>query len=84
MQDNKRAEKKSETRNSGRKEMSDYSETDFTWGSGPLHSLEAECQWQVTVAGLMRADSVGVCFNLSLSNSGTMVFSCHHRRKMVG
>lgn len=55
--------------------MNDYLETDFTWGGKALHSVEAESQWQVTVAGLMEADSVGVCFNLCLSNSGTLVFS---------
>lgn len=44
-----------------------------------MHSPEKESQWQVKMVELMVSDCVGVRFNLSLSSSGTLAFSCHQR-----
>ena len=46
-----------------------------------MHSVKGESQWQVKMVELMGTDYVGVCFNLSFSGSGTLVFSCHLRER---
>lgn len=61
--------------------MSDYLEADFQLEGKRRLWVEGESQWQVKMAELMGADSVGVHFNLCLSSSGTLVFSCHHRER---